>query len=87
MKNIWTFILILAAGFSLNAQTMKWIALPKGSSAGKCVCAAPSKSNLQCLQAKFLLEMKQWFVPGKFFVSHNVTYCPQRRPIRLSKSF
>jgi len=53
MKNIWTLLFILAAGISLKAQTMKWIALPKGSSAGKCVCASPTKSNLQCYALEY----------------------------------
>jgi hypothetical protein len=54
MKNICTLILILASGFSLNGQTMKWIPLPKGSSTGLCVSSAPSKSTLQCYSLEYI---------------------------------
>ena len=53
MKNVWTLIFILSLGCSLSAQTMKWTPLPKGASAGKCVCAAPSKSSLQCYTLEY----------------------------------
>jgi len=52
MKNIWILLILLLAG-SLHAQTMKWVPLPKGTSAGKCVCAAPTKSNLQCFALEY----------------------------------
>jgi hypothetical protein len=54
MKNLWILFLLIGGSVGLQAQTMRWVPIPKGSAEGKCVCSAPSKSNLQCYALEYV---------------------------------
>jgi len=54
VKVIFTFVLSMGASISPHAQTMKWVPIPKGTSLGKCACAASSKDEWQCYALEYI---------------------------------
>ncbi len=54
MKKIAFFVLFLAGTLKSEGQTMKWVSIPQGTAAGKCVCAASTKNNYMCYALEYI---------------------------------
>lgn len=53
MKNILSLLFLMTAVLGLQAQTMKWVPLPKGTNAGTCQSATTVKNDYLCYALEY----------------------------------